>query len=142
MMVTDLGRYQQGDWVPLLVQSVDGNGLNAWPTATPIIDLFGDNDLTAAVETVRPAARDPNREIGLFMTMLRLSSTYVDRAYVASATWVISGSTFGHLLQFRVVAGGNEDGAVIGQTFIKRPGAGMIAWITDSGKLKVARNPR
>ena len=142
-LCTDLGRVQLGSFVPLLFQAVDGNGLNAWPTATPTIKTFASDDVTTVVETIRPAARDPNRQTGLFMTMLRLSSSYtVDKIYVVSCSWAISGSTYRTTLLFRVVAGGNADGAVIGQTFVRRPEAGVVTWLEDGGKWKSARNPR
>ena len=139
----DLGRFSLGDFVPLMLLSVDGNGLNAWPSSTPTIKTFSQDDLTTAVETIRPGARDPLRATGLFYYPLRLTSSYTaDKVYLVSQRWTISASTYGELLTFRVVAGGDADGAVIGAHFVRRPEANTLVYVVDGGKLKTGRSPR
>lgn len=135
--------YQLGDFVPITLISVDSNGAPAWPTSTPTVKTFVATDLTTAVETIRPAARDPLRQTGLFFYALRLGSSYsATNVYIVSKRWVISGTTYGEDEMFKVVPGGDADGAVIGATFVRRPEASSVVYVTDVGKLKVGRNPR
>lgn len=139
----DLGRFQLGHFVPVMFDALDANNAPSWPTATPTIKTFSETDLTTAVETIRPGARDIHRQTGLFYYPLRLSSSYsANKVYFVSSSWAIGGSTYRQLDQFRIEPGGDADGAVIGGIFIARPEAGVVAYIVDSGKLKTARNPR
>ncbi len=138
----EIGRFQLGDFVPLQFQSVDGSDTPTWPSSTPTIKTFAADDVTTAVETIRPGARDVQRQTGLFYYPLRLTSSYTTKPYIVTFNWTISGTTYASIAQFNVIAGGDSDGAVIGAHYVRRPEAPTVVYVVDGGKLKAVRNPR
>ena len=140
--MADLGRYQLGQFVGIHFGSVAAD-VPSWPTACPTIKTFIETDFTTAIETLRPMARDLLRVTGLFYYPIRLSGSYTaGKVYLVTKEWAIGGSTYVETDQFRVVTGGDADGAVIGAAWLRRPEAGVVVHVVDSGKLKSARNPR
>ena len=143
MIATDLGRFQLGQWVPLTFLSTNNVDTASWPTATPTIKTYDASDVTTVVETIRPPAHDMLRVTGLFRYMLQLGSSYAaSKVYIVAATYAISGTTYGTMMQFTTMPGGDADGAVIGATFVRRPEAGVVAYVKDGGKFLAANNPR
>lgn len=138
-----MGRFQLGEFVPITLVSVDGNDAPSWPTACPTIKTFAHDDLTTAIETLRPMARDLLRVTGMFYYPIRLSSSYTaGKAYLVTKSWAIGGSTYVDSDQFRVVAGGDADGGAMGAAVLRRPEAQAVVYTLNSGKLKASRNPR
>lgn len=142
--MANLGRFQLGDFVPLKLRTVDGNGTYAFPTvANPTAAVFDMADLAAAVETVQLIVQDRYKRTGYFGKNHRLSSSYAAaKSYMVIYEWALSGTNYGDFDVFDVIAGGSSDGAVIGAEAYPRPEGEQVVYQLDGGKLLAGRNPR
>jgi len=137
-----LGRYQLGDFVPLLVRTKDEDGIITIPTVTsdqaPIAAIWSDS---AKVENLRLPVVDLS--LGLFGGRVQLTSNYAVGQYFAAATWTVGGKTVvgDAVFTFEVVAGGDSDGAVIAMKEYLRPEAVNLVFEKDGGKVLCGRNP-
>lgn len=134
------GRHQLGQEVALGCLCVDGSGTPAAPTAAPTMKVVDSTGATVISRQI-PVC-DRYRQTGLFQDNLFLDNRFSAGLYVASYSWVISATTYGEADTFEVVAGGDDDGAVIASCFYSRPHADFLVQQCDSGRLIFGRNPR
>lgn len=137
-----LGRFQQGDWVPIVAKTVTTAGTPALPDAAPTATVFAASDPTSAIATLNLPIRDRYGTTALFGADLRLDSNYPTGSYVVVLQWAHSTTGHGDVLMFDVVGGGDADGNVIGQYVSERPEGQMVVYQLDGGKLQKAMNPR
>src|SRR5690606_12957960 len=140
--MTHLGRFQLGDWVPIVMQAVTAAGTPALPDDAPTATVFAASDPTSAIATRNLPIRDRYGTTALFGADLRLDGDYAAGSYLVVLQWAHSTTGHGDLLMFDVVGGGDADGNVIGQYVSQRPEGQMVVYQLDSGKLQIAMNPR
>lgn len=137
--LVDLGRYRLGDFITFAFQATNANGTPVAPTAAPTLKTWAGGSLSAPVDSI---AMPVHCLSGMFLYDLRLDGDYSAGAYVAACQWVTGGSTFSEVFSFRVIAGGDADGNVIGAIRLNMPEAQKVVYQLDSGKLEYVRNPK
>lgn len=137
-----LGRFQQGDWVPIVAKTVTTAGTPALPDDAPTATVYAASGPTSAIATLNLPIRDRYGTTALFGTDLRLDSNYPTGSYLVVIEWEHTSVAGGDVLAFDVVDGGDADGNVIGQYVSERPEGQMVVYQLDGGKLQKAMNPR
>jgi hypothetical protein len=147
-----LGRYRQGQEVPVLVRTVNGV-VPAWPTVEAFslddADLENGPVLTlstpagVAVLSAKMAAV-PAEGVGTFRLSPFLGFGFEAAGrYGAVVRYVASGGAHRLLAgSFEVVAGGDRKGAVVAACAVRRPGVNYVAYQSDGGYLARGKNPR
>lgn len=139
-----LGRYQQGQEVPLVLQCQTQAGLPDDPAAAPAATVYRDGSPPARIETVTLAADLRGVVDGLFRLPLSLDHRYGTAGrYLVVFRWV-DGNGYAHQIpgSFTVLPGGSADGSVVALRYVRRPDARYLIWQTDTGRLVRGRNPR
>jgi hypothetical protein len=142
--ITDLGRFQLGDWVPIVFRTTDSSGVLTAPTTTsdhaPIGAVYLGS--TTKVEKFKLNIIDPVVSPATFTYRIRLSSSYsVGRYSIAILFTTGSGAYTGRkLFSFEVVGGGNTNGAITSGHSFERPEAYHYVHAVDSGQILEGRN--
>lgn len=139
-----LGRYQQGEELPLAVRTTDAAGAPADPQAEPVATIYRDGAALTRVKQVALAAHDRGAVAGAFRLPLFLGAEFSTAGrYLAVIRWATAGGAARCRTDcFHVLPGGDADGAVVALTFVARPDANHLVMQTDSGRLVRGRNPR
>lgn len=138
--MTYLGRYMLGQWVAIPLDAVNASGVAVAPTAAPTVSIY--DEAWSAVGTSKSMAPRDRTINGSFEREFFLGFEYAAGFYTARVAYAAGGSTYPRLYRWEVVGGGNEDGAVIGQTFYERPDSPHVVGYQDGGDLVPRRNPR
>src|SRR5690606_1409401 len=133
--MTHLGRFQLGDWVPIVMQAVTAAGTPALPDDAPTATVFAASDPTSAIATRKLPISHRYGTTVLVRPDLRLDGDYAAGGYLVVLELAHSLTGHGYLLMFDVVGGSDADGNVIGQYVTQRPEGKMVVYQLDSGKL-------
>jgi hypothetical protein len=130
-VVTDLGRFRRGDWVPL------GFHLNQLPDYVPVVVILDANNTQVASAMMPSLTPDGLTyflpyQVGLALSVGNFSVFY---------HYVISGQSTLQLATFEVVPGGDSGGAVISMYSVDRPEVRSLVAQLDSGVLVLGRSP-
>lgn len=138
-----LGRYQQGQEVPLVLQCTTASGTPDDPLYPPAVTIYRDANPPVALETRLMAAADRGVVVGLFRYPRFLVTGYSAGRYLAVFRWTDSGDVARlKVAAFTVNPGGAADGSVIALHHVGHPEAGYLIWQTDAGWIVRGRNPR
>jgi hypothetical protein len=139
-----LGRWQQGEFLPLGVTTTTPAGAPADPQAEPVATVYQDGLTLTRIRQVTLAAHDRGGATGAFRTPLFLGTEFsAPGRYLVVIRWVTEeGVPRCRTGAFTLLAGGSADGAVVGMVFVSRPDANHLVMQTDSGRMKRGRNPR
>ncbi len=131
-----LGRYQQGQQVPLEIQCFQPRVVKGLPDAAPVARMYRDGVLVQT-ETL-PVNQDG---VGRFGRTYRLGRQD-DPGLYAVIYWYRTGGTVRSLWQtFEVIPGGDPAGPVIAATVLERPDGDQVLAQFGSGVLAVGRDP-
>ncbi len=131
-----LGRYQQGQDVPLEIQCFQPKGVRGLPDRAPVARMYRDGTLVGA--QVLPVSDDlaarcggsyllgPGSEPGLYSVIY-----WYETGGVPRSQWQV----------FEVVPGGDPAGPVIAATVLERPDGDQVLAQFGSGVLAVGRDP-
>jgi hypothetical protein len=136
-----LGRYPQGEELPLVVQCDDGSG-PAWPAVAPVASFrgpAGTNVLSRVMAADQQGVGD-----GLFRLPQFLGPEFSSTGEYAVLVRYKDSAGNPRLLagHFQLTQGGSTDGAVIAVRSVRRPNANWLVYQTDGGRLVRGRNPR
>jgi hypothetical protein len=137
----DLGRYQKGDYLGLVVHTVDGDGQAVEPDLSPMATIRDPGGDPVKVLPLPLVGREP----GVFGMAFFLGLPFGSLGtYTVTYAWdYAEGAGQGTASDtFEVIAGGDEGGAVVSMCHIDRPEAGYVVAQLASGKLVQGRNPR
>lgn len=136
-----LGRYPQGVELPVIVQC-ETAGAAAWPDVAPVV-TFTAPDGTVVLNRVMGADLQGVR-LGTFRLPQFLGTPFATTGPYRVVARYKDGAGNPRVLvgHFRLLAGGNRDGAVVSMRAVRRPNANYLVYQTDSGKLVRGRNPR
>lgn len=139
-----LGRWQQGEFLPLAVTTTDPGRLPADPAAEPVATIYRDGTSLVLVRQAKLAAHDRGATVGAFRLPLFLGAEFsVSGRYLVVIRWTTAGGVARcQAGTFYLLPGGSADGAVIGLAFVARPDANHLVMQTDSGSMLIGRNPR
>lgn len=138
-----LGRRQQGEELPLVVQCVDAAGAPVDPDACPWVSVFRDAEPPVLVESREVPADLRGVESGVFRLPLFLGGLYgTPGRHLVVTRYTVGGVGHAKIETFTLLPGGSPDGAVTAMTFVRRPDATYILYSTDAGRLIRGRNPR
>ena len=139
--MTDLGRFQLGDWLPLCVQTHGSTYAPTLPDNCPTAKIFDESG--SLIETLNMPINDRyGPTTALFMRRRLLDSSYAAGKYMIFYLWIVSSTGYPECQQFEVVAGGSADGNVIGNYWNETPAAGYVITALHGGKLLTNRGPR
>lgn len=139
-----LGRFQLGDWVPIVVCTEDASGVKTAPTTTsdraPVYAVY--DNATTKVENRRLNIIDPVLSPATFTDRIRLSASYATGQYSIVITYTTGGLAFWgrKILTFEIVGGGNSTGAITSAHSFERPEADHYVHTVDSGIVLDGRN--
>lgn len=139
-----IGRFQQGQELPLVLQCVDADGGPDDPQELPRASVYRDAASPVLVETVEVAADLRGVMTGFFRRGLYLDNLYGTAGrHLVVYKWQDSDGVAHHrVASFVLLPGGSADGAVISATYVERPDASYLLYQTDAGRLIRGRNPR
>lgn len=134
-----IGRYQQGDRVPVTLQCRNSAGAATAPAEAPVavISVSGG----AAVATRSMPVQDPAKVVGLFQLDLYLDSSFGSGDYDVLMQATVDGLPYVESRRFAVVAGGYIAGEVQAMKHWQRPEAGELVMQLAGGTLQSGRNP-
>lgn len=135
-----IGRFQLGDFVPLLVWCRNNAGTPAQPTAHPTARIYDGGG--TLVQTHDLPLVDSADTLGRFRFDLPLGSQYAVGYYTAKIDYTISAVVYSELQDFQVLAGGHSDGGLIAAELYNSPNSPWLVAETDRGALLAHRNPR
>ena len=137
----NLGAFQLGDWLPIMLQTRTGAGVPTAPDAKPTFKAFDSSD--TLIETINlPASKAYPYITGLFEHKRLLDSSYSTGKYYFALQWAISSTDYMRLGIFEILAGGDADGAVMGMNWFELPESKQVVMALDGGALRAGRNPR
>jgi hypothetical protein len=133
------GRFQIGQEIPLGALCRDGNGTPTVPTLPPLMEIR--DDAGAKIVSKKIPIMDRYGQTGLFQY-----NQFLDGRFSVGHYTVIFYYTAGSYLgidtdEFDLVAGGNEEGAVISMYYFAKPHASFVVQQTSGGLLFAGRNP-
>lgn len=137
----DLGRFQLGTEVPLILQCTYG-GAQDIPSTHPTFEVRADGNAAWLIYNRIPSDEQGWRT-GFFRMPLMLDLRFAAARYTVRFRWQDSASNHRFAMcSFQVVAGGNSDGAIIAMHHAERPQGRFLIMQTDGGFLKRGLNPR
>lgn len=139
-----LGRWQQGEFLPLAVSTTKAGRVAEDPAAEPVATIYRDGTGLTRVRQVTLAAHDRGATRGAFRLPLFLGAEFsASGRYLVVIRWTTAaGVARCQAATFYLLPGGSADGAVIGLAFVARPDANHLVMQTDSGSMLIGRNPR
>lgn len=140
-----LGRFQQGQELPLVLQCTNAADVPADPAAVPTVTIYRDVPSgPLLVQTVELGADLRGVQAGLFRRPLFLGHLYATSGrYLLVYRWAAADATPRvRAGSFLLLPGGSADGSVIALHYVERPDARHLLYQTDSGSLLRGRNPR
>lgn len=133
-----LGRFQQGDEVPLQIQCFAGAATPGLPDAAPVVRMYRDGTL---VDEVILALQPNTQVVGRFGANYRLGYLSEPGRYLAAYWYQASDMVQSQYQVFEVVGGGDPAGPVLAAQSIRRPdGDRMLAQVA-SGALLLGQDP-
>lgn len=136
-----LGRFMQGQEIPLAVQVLDANRAPALPEDAPhALVLFNE----AVLGDFRLHIINKFRVAGLFGLSLPVDSRFPIGRYHCQITWPVGGSKIGTLLAWDVIAGGDPKAQGISLYHYTPPtsGSSYLLLQTTEGSIYKKANPR
>lgn len=140
----DLGTYQLGEWMLLSVAT----GIPpAWPTDAsanrvfPELSIIDENgDFVTRGEKMPPTSM----KTGLHIMSRCLGPEFTVGQYVAIIEWQESSDTMNRsqVGVFKVIAGGDSRGALVGIAHFRTPRANFVVTQSDTGVLEQRRGPQ
>ena len=138
----DLGRYQLGYEIPLVLQCLTAAGAPDLPTVHPTAEVRADTGSTWTHFGKIPAD-DQGFRTGFFRGPLMLDSRFRAGRYTIFYRWVDSASRNRVQIQeVEVIDGSSADGSIIAMHGLDRPDSRTLIMQTDAGLLKKGVNPR
>lgn len=143
---TYLGRFQQGQEIPLVLQCTDAEGSPDDPASIPQLSVFIDRGASGLqmIETVDMPADLRDVVVGLFRKPLFLGAAYSEAGrYLVLFKWLDSNNV-PHVktASFHILPNGSSDGSIIAMRYTSRPDANYLIWQCDSGRIIRKPNPR
>lgn len=140
-MAEYLGRWQQGEEVPLWVLCVDASGIPTDPDAAPTADIFGPSGVVAHRQL---PVQEPAATVGFFQGFVFLSELYPAGRYTVELRWTTgSGAFFGASSAIlEVVPGGDPSGQILAMSYYHQPQADYYVQERSSGRIYKGQNPR
>ena len=150
----NLGRFQQGDWLPIPVVTDNTSGSPAFPTDNAaavvhpylwIIDPTQTHQLLVLAEQPLAAiSRFDSNLTGRHLLYQRIGPELPVGLYYVYLQWQAASATYNRrqVHTFQVVAGGDTKGAYTSLVFYERPHANFLVGQTDGGLLEARRNPQ
>lgn len=141
---TYLGRFQQGQEIPLVLQCTDAEGSPDDPASIPRLSVFIDRSGLQIIETVDMPADLRDVVVGLFRKPLFLGAAYSEAGrYLVLFKWLDSNNV-PHVktASFHILPNGSSDGSIIAMRYTSRPDANYLIWQCDSGRIIRKPNPR
>lgn len=137
-----IGRFRQGDTVPLFCACKNATGGLAMPNDSPTVKIW--DPLAGLVSSFQIPVVDRYDQVGLFLGQLRLGIPYANVGlWSATYTYLMPDGTNGIQQDtFEIMEGGNPDGNVVSMYWYERPWADFVVQQLDSGKLVAGRNPK
>lgn len=133
-----LGRYFQGQVVPILVQTRNLAGTPTLSDNPPFIDFHG---ASGKISQVQMPILDRYVVTGLFLYHLFLNSSFPAGRYRATHFYKTSDYHGVDTDVFEVVAGGDADGSIVTQHYWQRPEATYLIQQTEADSILLRRNP-
>lgn len=133
------GEYQTGQSVPLLLKTVDAAGTPTLPNDVPQVVVWKGSD-----DVFRGEMPVVQRQTvtGTFFLSLFLGFEFTAGNYCCEFRWVLPSAYIGSSeTTFRIVDGGNADGAVVSQYFYRRPGTDFLVHQLERGVLVPGKSP-
>lgn len=139
-----LGRFQQGQEIPLTVQCTDAADSPDIPSAQPEVKIWRDGATPTVIEVRKLGAYNQGVIDGLFRLPLFLGWQYSAAGrYLVVFKWIDSNSVaHTRCAAFTLNAGGDAVGSTIGLHYVERPNASYLIRQTDAGVLIRSKNPR
>lgn len=138
-----IGRFQQGQEVPFVLQCTSAVGVPDDPLYPPAVTIYQDANPPVVVETRLMAAAERGVVAGLFRYPRFLVTGYAAGRYLAIFRWTDSGGVSRmKVASFTINPGGSADGAVVALHHVGKPEAGYLIWQTDAGYIVRGKNPR
>lgn len=134
-----LGRFQNGDSVPLRVHCVDSNLDAVNPDNAPDYVVYSDTFSDVASGKMPP--KDKDKLAGLFEDSIFLGS--LDTGfYTVRYSWTELSQEFASIDNFEIISGGDASGAYTAMHFYGPPHADFIVGQLDSDTVDKRRNPK
>lgn len=141
--MANLGEYFQGEWVSVPLACSDTSDTESNPDAAPTVSIYkaDDTPITGADDATIPPLAEGER-VGFFNRDFQLDSNFSAGRYIVLVEYAVSGSNKADLHFFRVVSGGNANGAYIAMHYYPRPHGKYIVGQLDDGTLEFRRGPK
>ena len=137
-----LGNFMLGQFVPITIQCVDGNGTPTLPAAAPILRIYDQDGLPVGTSKRMPIV-DRVASPGLFILSMQLDSSFaVGDTLSVVIQYRIGTDFYVKTCYFAVVGGGDVKGAIISMAFYERPQAKFLVQKLDSFRRNIVKNPR
>jgi len=133
-----LGRYFQGDILPVTVQCTNAAGTPTVPDNPPAIDFRGSS---GQILQAQMPVLDRYSVTGLFSYPLRVNASFPAGRYSATVFYKAGTHNGLDVHDFEVVSGGDSDGAIVTQYYWQRPEATYLVQQTEAENILLKRNP-
>jgi hypothetical protein len=134
-----LGRKQLGQEVSFSVASAGGDSeIPSWPSLPPTLDIW--KGTTLVLSGLKMPKID-GAVVGLFQLAVYLDERFSTGYYQGVSRWLRGTYSAVQIDDFRILDGGNPDGAVIAMFHHEMPQARFIVMQTDAGKIQRGKNP-
>lgn len=136
-----LGRYQQGQEVPLWVQVLSNAGVPVLPEEAPRADFYSETGLPISGKSI--PILEPAATIGLFQGFQYLDDGWALGRYTVIFRWTANGGELGEeRAVFEILPGGDGSGQVLALSYYHRPQADFWVQQRTSGRVFKGKNPR
>lgn len=133
-----LGRFQQGQELPLQLQCFASGETPGLPDNPPVVRIYGDGTL---VDEAILAVQPDTQVAGRFGLNYRLGARVAPGRYVAAYWYSAMAMIQSQVQVFEVVPGGDPGGPTIAAQLVSRPDGDQILAQLGSGPLVLGRDP-
>lgn len=133
-----LGRFQQGDWLPLRIDCRDGGPRSGLPVRPPRALIYRAGTFVASVEL---PAQDRYADPGNFGARILLDGDFAAGNYLIQYHQNTNGLHRMDTQSFQLVGGGNTAGEATTLQEWRRPEANYIVAQRNDGTIVQGRNP-